>query len=91
MIDCNGYPDDKTLQEAKDLDFDFRVGAEWMIEQFEETGYGAGKIRPDGTLELHTGGWSGCEEIIQAASESMWWLRWWHSSTRGGHYIFGDV
>lgn len=82
--------DEVIIQRAKSLDFDFKVGADFLLEAFESEGFGSGKYRDDGTLELHTGGWSGCETIISAASKSVWWMRWWYSSTRGGHYIFGE-
>lgn len=39
-----------------------------------------------GTLELHTLGWSGNEEIISALMHTaFWWISWWRI-TRGGHY-----
>lgn len=40
-------------------------------------------------LTLHTGGWSGNEEII-AALEKNWifWSACWQKSTRGGHFWF---
>ena len=45
---------------------------------------------PDTTLfELHTYGWSGNEEIINALQENpMFWMLYWQKSTRGGHYYF---
>lgn len=85
-----GYPEDDDLAQAKALPFDFEEGARWMLDQFEATGIGSGSLESDGTLTLHTGGWSGCEELIGAAMESIWWMRWWYSTTRGGHFIFGD-
>jgi len=39
-------------------------------------------------LELHTGGWSGNEEIISALMGTMFWTLYWQKSTRGGHYYF---
>lgn len=42
-------------------------------------------------LELHTGGWSGNEEIIAALRKSwrgMFWFIFWRKSIRGGHYYF---
>lgn len=41
------------------------------------------------SLELHTGGWSGNEEIISALkSNFMFWGMFWQKSIRGGHYYF---
>lgn len=39
-------------------------------------------------LELHTGGWSGNEDIIGALQGTMFWWLFWRKSTRGGHYWF---
>ncbi len=42
-------------------------------------------------LELHTGGWSGNEDIINALKENtMFWWVYWETSKRGGHYWFDD-
>ena len=40
------------------------------------------------SLELHTGGWSGNEDIIEALAASMFWLMYWQKSVRNGHYYF---
>lgn len=40
-------------------------------------------------FELHTGGWSGNEEIIDALSKNfIFWSMCWQKSTRGGNYYF---
>jgi hypothetical protein len=40
-------------------------------------------------LELHTGGWSGNEEIIDALLvNEMFWMLCWRNTERGGHYKF---
>lgn len=42
-------------------------------------------------LELHTGGWSENEEIIEELQKNLFWLFCWQKSERGGHYYFeGD-
>lgn len=41
------------------------------------------------TLELHTGGWSGNEEIIAALKQNkLFWMIWWWKTEKGGHYYF---
>lgn len=40
-------------------------------------------------LELHTGGWSGNEDIIGALLKNiLFWDLYWVQSIRGGHYYF---
>ena len=42
-------------------------------------------------LELHTGGWSGNEDIIGALHKAwgkMFWFCYWEKSVKGGHYYF---
>ncbi len=39
-------------------------------------------------LELHTGGWSGNEEIIDTLHKTFFWSMYWRSSRTGGHYYF---
>lgn len=40
-------------------------------------------------LELHTGGWSGNEDIIEALRRNyLFWMMCWEKTLRGGHYYF---
>ena len=39
-------------------------------------------------LELHTGGWSGNESIVNALETTFFWFFYWQKSVRGGHYYF---
>jgi len=48
--------------------------------------------RNGNTYELSTGGGAGNEEIIGAmGNNSMFWLLYWKSSRRGGHYVFAPI
>ena len=38
-------------------------------------------------LELHTGGWSGNEDIIYELKKTFFWM-WWRMTKVGGHYYF---
>lgn len=39
-------------------------------------------------LELHTGGWSGNEDIIRELEGTLFWFLYWEKSERGGHHYF---
>ncbi len=67
------------LGQEKDLiDFLFNV---WNAD--------TGTIKWDkGELEMHTGGWSGNEEIVNQLQGSLSWFFCWQKSERGGHYLF---
>lgn len=39
-------------------------------------------------LEIHTGGWSEHEYIIAKMQNTMFWIRYWWRSDRGGHFYF---
>lgn len=40
-------------------------------------------------LQLHTGGWSGNEDIIAALKQNViFWMMCWRKSTVGGHFWF---
>lgn len=39
-------------------------------------------------LALHTGGWSGNEDVIGELQETWFWILYWVASYQGGHYCF---
>ena len=45
-------------------------------------------IFENGKLELHTGGFSNNEEIIEELRQTMFWEFFWQRSDRGGHHYF---
>lgn len=48
-----------------------------------------GSIVEDGNLvEIHTGGWSENEELIEELRDTFWWTRYFSGMKRGGHYYF---
>lgn len=90
MPDRNDYPTDEELAEIRawpmqDLDGlmahlrdDLWHWGDWGVIQ-----------NASGEWELHTGGWSGNEDIMEALIENaMWWMLNWKQSSRGGHYLF---
>ena len=91
MSDSEGYPTQEDLDFITNWKFtdgvpcliDHLQGIWWYADWgFKLTGKRILK------LELHTGGWSGNEDIIQALSTTMFWNLYWGKSVRGGHYYF---
>jgi len=83
------YPSDEDLQKIETWDpADYHglmayVHDKW---QYADCGYWEQK---DNVYKLHTAGWSGNESIIAAMERNIvFWMLYWFSSTRGGHYIF---
>lgn len=92
MTDKDGYPDEKELKTIQEWDV---IGEANEISdllayleelwRWPDSGFSLeGK-----TLELHTGGWSGNEDIIIALEQNrLFWSLYWKKSVRGGHYYF---
>lgn len=85
------YPTDEQLQFIRD--YDLKQGPVGLIEHLMEIWHwpdylGYSQDHRAGYLELHTGGWSGNEDIIEALAVSSFWLMYWQKSERGGHYEF---
>ena len=84
----DGYPEKDDLERIskwdiiKDIDGLIEyIKNLWIWEHYFIYNY------PD--LELHTGGWSGHEDIISALKENtLFWLCYWYMSKRGGHHYF---
>ena len=89
-MDRDGYPEQQELftiekWDAKDLHgLMGYVESLWHWAQYFN--------RHEDTYILHTGGWSGNEEIIGALMRNqMFWMFNWEQSRRGGHYIFSSM
>ena len=92
-MDVNGYPTDKELKTIETWFPDEKPIIE-LLEYLEELwwcsewGYkltGKRILK----LELHTGGWSGNESIIEALEKNFtFWSMYWQKTIRGGHYYF---
>lgn len=95
LLDKDGYPTDEYLDWIKKYDplkmklIDF---VEMLRDGWNDSEWGYILRRSRGeyrTLELHTGGWSGNEEIISALqSNYMFWQICFYKHIRGGHYWF---
>lgn len=101
-LDGDGYPVVEDLERIKGFKpFEDDVFA-FMDElrglwAYADSGYW--KEEPDPDLPHHpdqrkyslrTAGWSGNEETIATLQENphFFWALFWHSTTRGGHYVF---
>ncbi len=87
------YPTEEELSKIRDWDI-VENGIEGLIEfiqaRWEFANYDMGYFQWNGMeLELHTGGWSGNESIIDALeSNRLFWMMYWQKSERGGHFYF---
>jgi len=87
----NSYPDEETLEVIKKYD-----PIKDDIDTFLEVIHDAWNYADDGgfvkkgkKLELHTYGWSGNEDIIQALQDNHFFFSlYWDKSEKGGHYYF---
>ena len=87
----NEYPTDEELEIIRNYDciqdplglIDY-IGSIWWTPSFGFKYSG----KKNKKLELHTGGWSGNEEIIGELMGTMFWIAFWEKSYRGGHYYF---
>lgn len=86
MTEDGDYPDDNEIQRIKDWPLEDVMG---LIEFVKSIWHWRDYAERNGNkFELHTGGWSGNEEIIEALMDTMFWSMCWESSRRGGHYYF---
>ena len=96
MPGLNGYPTKEELKLVKTYSGyihsknSFTMDVPRLLEILQEIWWlpDWGIEQGDHKLELHTGGWSGNEEIINVLQESMFWVMYWQKSERGGHYYF---
>jgi len=98
LLDDKGYPTEEYLKFIREFTpktmpvIDFVVGVLQNGWYSEEWGFKLGrKYKGIRKLELHTGGWSGNEEIISAIKSNFYlthfnmkYVKWY----RGGHFYF---
>lgn len=100
QIDGDGYPDDVTLDQIRAASA-IEDGAAWMRETFPrlaaELPYGSVNVtdvtdflgKPIKRIEFHTGGWSGCEDFINAVlGNLMLHMMFYAEWRRGGLHVF---
>jgi len=90
-MDKDGYPDEEELETIRTWKGDDLRGLMEYIHdlwKYADCGYW-GQDPYERIFNLSTGGWSGNEDIIAAMqSNYVWWMMFWKSSERGGHYVF---
>lgn len=93
MLDRDGYPTEEALKTIKNADltkipirtFLDYVGSNW---KYADDGFIL-KGKKVLKLELHTCGWSGNEDVIEALKENrFFFMLYWEKTVRGGHYYF---
>ena len=89
--DASGYPDEAELDKIRKWFMDDAMGLiQFINELWKYADNGYFKFTT-GHLELHTAGWSGNEDIVEALMDNkMFWLLFWEKTERGGHYYFND-
>ncbi len=83
------YPTKEELKKIKEWNIKDPFG---LIEFLEKMWHWDDYIKVKGKrvkyVELHTGGWSGNEDIIGVLLDTMFWVLYWERAVRGGHYYF---
>ena len=100
-MDNEGYPTKQELKAIKNWDKNDFLGLieyvrqrwNWAVTACQTRWEKASKTGADKRAvlhwELHTGGWSGNESLINALLENkMFCMMWYYSWERGGHYVF---
>lgn len=88
-MDENGYPTGEELLAIEDWDLADIEGLFSFVEPFFEQ-YGTFK-RKDNFIKITTGGWSGCEDVLnslQHCANGVVWMMTWVMDMRGGLYVF---
>ncbi len=98
LLDDEGYPTDEYIAFIKGYTSKTMPIINFVLDilqdnwQYGEWGFKLGRVyKGVRKLELHTGGWSGNEEIIAAITSNIWltafkmkYVKWY----TGGHYYF---
>ena len=99
LLDNEGYPTEEWLEYLRTYRPDDSLPTLSFVQNVLANGWWMSdwgfklhrKYRGKRKLELHTGGWSGNEEVIAAIKQNIWLTHFkmryvkWHT---GGHYYF---
>ena len=91
-LDSNGYPTEQSLNYVKSWPYKNMVSLfEFIKPAFDKYGLIELEENEDNKKKwtIATGGWSGCEDVIDALRDNyIFWALYWDSSYRGGKHIF---
>ena len=87
MTDDGDYPSEDDIYKIIEWPDNDVMGLIEFIQSIWHWGDDYVMLKGD-KFELHTGGWSGNEDIVDALMGTMFWMLCWESSRRGGHYYF---
>jgi hypothetical protein len=88
MEDCLRDVDEEVLEQLKTLDAIKELDTILALLKDNWAWKDYIKITKN-KITISTGGWSQHEAMIDALMENtMFWMLYWYSSTRGGHYVF---
>jgi hypothetical protein len=94
MIDEDGYPTSELLIEFRRADYNNINETIELLLNYWHWGESQMDLPEDWQdleefeLGLHTGGWSGNEDIVGAFKYSFFWYIYWQEEKRGGHFKF---
>jgi hypothetical protein len=91
VIDIDGYPTEETV-EFLEKHKNFKNAKEAMdfaLKALEKLCYATVK-RENNYIYIATGGWSGCEDIIRAMKNNVWFSHLLIASLSGGGYYYAD-
>lgn len=88
-MDIDGYPEKSELRKIAQWGWnDISVLMDYVEERWKYADIGYFR-KGRKYYYLSTTGWSGNESIIEALRKNtMFWMMYWQSSKRGGHYVF---
>ncbi len=97
-IDVRGYPEESDLEVLSDWSgpaYEVPLVLDLIANAFNATGYGSARSRtlPDGrrVWRFATGGWSGCEDLLEAMPRMVHAVCWYSSHRGGLHWYRWDV
>ncbi len=78
------------LDDEKILMSDYNVNMGKLLELLRDIWWNSdwGIVQKGNELQLHTGGWSENEDIMNILKYSLFWALSWEKTERGGHYYF---